>query len=177
MTITGLRQRLENLDGVAAIQLELAESGLSGIRVTLAEGADETMVLERIRSMLVTYGLRSPDPITNARPDPARSGEIETSITPDGEELRVEVRARGERVVQVVEATPLAAAQAVAAGRAKLTGHPEPEVIWIGLDVIGKWKILTILAEVEDDRVGVGSAVVDSGWANALDRAVSRAIE
>ncbi|MGH9894109.1 MAG: hypothetical protein ACREA0_19440, partial [bacterium] len=76
MTIAGLRQRLENLEGVASIQLELAAAGLSGIRVTLSEGAEEAMVLERIRAMLVTYGLRAPEPITGPRLEPVEEADL-----------------------------------------------------------------------------------------------------
>jgi hypothetical protein len=179
VTVTGLRQRLENLDGVASIHLELAETGLSGIRVTLVEGADESQVLEKIRSMLVTYGLRSPTRLEQGPPEPAsekpKAEQIETHIRPEGDGMRVEVRGEGKSVVRQVEATPLAAAAAVAEGRAILEGRPVPKVLWIGLDTIGDWKILTVLVRVEGEDASVGSAVVVSGWAAALDEAVAKA--
>lgn len=179
MTVTGLRQRLENLEGVASIHLELAETGLSGIRVTLIEGADEAHVLEKIRSMLVTYGLRSPGRLEaetpQANPDVPTKDQIETHITPEGDGMRVEVRGEGRSVVRLVDATPLAAAVAVAEGRAILEGKPAPQVLWIGLDIIGDWKILTVLIKDEGEAARVGSAVVVSGWAEALDEAVARA--
>ncbi|MGQ0849446.1 MAG: hypothetical protein ACT4OP_10065 [Actinomycetota bacterium] len=177
MTITGLRQRLENLEGVAGIQLELAEGGLSGIRVTLSEGADEALVLERVRAMLVTYGLRSPDPITEAVSNGGVVDEIEISIAQEGEAMRVVVAGLGEIVVQVVEPTPLAAARAVARGRARLLGRPEPEVLWIGLDLVGDWKILTVLSRLPGGKVTVGAAVVEEGWEPALNIAVARSFE
>ena len=179
MTVTGLRQRLESLEGVASIHLELAESGLSGIRVTLIDGADESHVLERIRSMLVTYGLRSPgrlqDDAQLASPEPTKVDQIETVITPEGDGMRVEVRGDGKSVVRLVDATPLSAAVAVAEGRAILQGRPAPQVVWIGLDVIGDWKILTVLMRDNTEAARVGSSVVTSGWAEALDEAVSKA--
>lgn len=179
MTITGLRQRLENLEGVASIHLELAETGLSGIRVTLIEGADEAHVLERIRSMLVTYGLRSPGRLEhdtpNTPPESPKEDQIETHITPEGDGMRVEIRAEGKSVVRLVDATPLAAAVAVAEGRAILEGRAAPQVLWIGLDVIGDWKILTVLLKDEAESARVGSAVVTSGWAEALDEAMAKA--
>jgi hypothetical protein len=179
MTVTGLRQRLENLEGVASIHLELAETGLSGIRVTLIEGADEAHVLEKIRSMLVTYGLRSPGRLEAeaAKPnaDVPKSDQIETHITPEGDGMRVEVRGEGRSVVRLVDATPLAAAVAVAEGRAILQGKPTPQVLWIGLDIIGDWKILTVLLKDDSGTARVGSAVVISGWAEALDEAVAKA--
>lgn len=173
MTITGLRQRLENLEGVAGIQLELGETGLSGIRVTLRDGADEAQVLERIRSMLITYGLRSPGPLTAAQPEP-KADRIRTSITPEGDGMRVEVKLDDKSVVRLVDASPLAAARAVAEGRAILNEQPAPEILWIGLDAVGDYKILTVLAKA-DDQARVGAAVVGSGWAEALDEAVSKA--
>jgi len=178
MTVTGLRQRLENLEGVASIHLELAETGLSGIRVTLIEGADEANVLERIRSMLVTYGLRSPGRLqddSSITPQPTMTDRIETQITPEGEGMRVEVRGEGRSVVRLVDATPLAAAIAVAEGRAILQGRATPRVLWIGLDVIGDWKVLTVLMKDDSEAAKVGSAVVAAGWAEALDEAVAKA--
>ena len=179
VTVTGLRQRLENLDGVESIHLELAETGLSGIRVTLTDGADEGHVLERIRTMLVTYGLRSPGRLQSAPVQNESAGDlanqIETHITPEGEGMRVEIRGEGRSVVRLVEATPLAAAVAVAEGRALLQGRPAPQVLWIGLDSIGEWKVLTVLLRDEGQPARVGSAVVGAGWAEALDLAVARA--
>jgi hypothetical protein len=179
MTVTGLRQRLENLEGVASIHLELAETGLSGIRVTLMEGADEAHVLEKIRSMLVTYGLRSPGRLEadtlKSVTEAAKTDHIETSITPEGDGMRVEVRGEGRSVVRLVDATPLAAAVAVAEGRAILEGKSTPQVLWIGLDIIGDWKILTVLVKSDGETARVGSAVVISGWAEALDEAVAKA--
>jgi hypothetical protein len=57
--VTGLRSRLEALDGVDSIELELGDDGLEGITVRLAEGADEMSVLDGVRRLLVAYGTRS----------------------------------------------------------------------------------------------------------------------
>jgi hypothetical protein len=179
MSIGGLRQRLENLEGVASIHLELADTGLSGIRVALDEGADESTVLERIRSLLVTYGLRTPTPVSTTPPphDLDAGRVISTRISPEGDGMKVEITAEGETVVKLVEATPFAAAQAVAEGRSQLTGRPVPQVLWIGLDAIGDHRILTVLLKGDDDPPTVGSAVVTDGWAEALDQAVARALD
>lgn len=175
MTIAGLRQRLENLEGVASIQLELADTGLSGIRVTLSEGADEAMVLERIRAMLVTYGLRAPDQMTGSRPEAEDPSDLVAVLSPEGDRLRVEVRGQGETVSAIVDPSPLSAARAVAAARAQLRGQPAPEVMWIGLDQIGAFSVLTILTAQPDEKVSVGSVVVEGDWAQALNRALAAA--
>ncbi|MGH8957389.1 MAG: hypothetical protein ACRDVK_01810 [Acidimicrobiia bacterium] len=175
MTIAGLRQRLENLEGVASIQLELADTGLSGIRVTLSEGAEEAMVLERIRAMLVTYGLRAPEQVTGSRMESADETDLVAVLSQEGERLRVEVRGGGESVSAIVDPSPISAARAVAAARAQLLGQPAPEVVWIGLDQIGSFSVLTILAARADEKVSAGSVVVEGDWAQALNRALAAA--
>ncbi|HJU51190.1 MAG TPA: hypothetical protein VJ815_02540 [Acidimicrobiia bacterium] len=175
MTIAGLRQRLENLEGVASIQLELADTGLSGIRVTLSEGADEAMVLERIRAMLVTYGLRAPEQVTGNRAETEDESELVAVLSQEGDRLRVEVRGQGETVSAIVDPSPLSAARAVAAARAQLRGEPAPEVMWIGLDQIGAFSVLTILTAQPDEKVSAGSVVVEGDWAQALNRALAAA--
>jgi len=58
--MTGLRNRLQAVEGVESIELELGDEGLEGITVRLAEGADEVAVLEGIRRLLVAYGTKAP---------------------------------------------------------------------------------------------------------------------
>lgn len=57
--MTGLKSRLESINGVENIELELGDSGLEGITVRLTEGADELQVLESVRRLLVAYGTAS----------------------------------------------------------------------------------------------------------------------
>lgn len=58
--MTGLRNRLQAVEGVESIELELGDDGLEGITVRVAEGADEVAVLEGIRRLLVAYGTKAP---------------------------------------------------------------------------------------------------------------------
>ncbi|HEY7704824.1 MAG TPA: hypothetical protein VID03_08370 [Acidimicrobiia bacterium] len=177
MTITGLRQRLEGVDGVQGIELELGEGGLSGIKVKLSDGADEGVVLERVRSLLVTYGFRHSQP---QPPEPAptnfRAAATWTRLQADKGGMLVEV-GRGEQVVsRVVEADPVAAAQGVVSARCELDGLDEPQMLWMGLDRIGEWRVLTVLLRFDDEPPSAGCAVVVSGWADALGEAVGRAL-
>ncbi|HEY4606200.1 MAG TPA: hypothetical protein VIH55_01015, partial [Acidimicrobiia bacterium] len=55
-----LRARLEDIPGVASVSLDLEDID-SGIRVKLDDDADESEVLERVRELLVAYGVRSHD--------------------------------------------------------------------------------------------------------------------
>jgi hypothetical protein len=56
--MTGLEQRLRDVEGVSDIVIELSEEGLEGIRVRMNEGTDESEILEEIRRILVAYGLK-----------------------------------------------------------------------------------------------------------------------
>lgn len=125
--MTGLRSRLEALDGVESIELELGDDGLEGITVRLAEGADEVSVLDGVRRLLVAYGTRSarilaasgaevagsPPPVSHevidvdAEPSEmvsespvtvVSSGENEAAmLTPDGERIELSISPAGDR--------------------------------------------------------------------------------
>lgn len=58
--MNGLRSRLESLQGVHSIELELGDEGLEGITIRLEEDADEMSVLDGVRRLLVAYGTKSP---------------------------------------------------------------------------------------------------------------------
>jgi hypothetical protein len=125
--VTGLRSRLEALDGVDSIELELGDDGLEGITVRLAEGADEMSVLDGVRRLLVAYGTRSarilaasgaevassPPPVSHevidvdAEPSEmvseppvtvVSSGEHEAAmVTPEGERIELSIAPAGDR--------------------------------------------------------------------------------
>jgi hypothetical protein len=63
----------------------------------------------------------------------------------------------------------------VAAARAQLLGQSAPEVMWIGLDQIGAFSVLTVLAARTDEKVSAGAAVVEGDWGQALSRALAAA--
>lgn len=125
--MNGLRSRLQALEGVESIELELGEDGLEGITVRLAKGADEMTVLEGVRRLLVAYGTRSarilatsgaevagsPPPATHevidvdAAPSEmvgeppvtvVSSGEAEAAmVTPEGERIELSIAPAGDR--------------------------------------------------------------------------------
>jgi hypothetical protein len=125
--------------------------------------------------MLVTYGLKAPDPSTEPSLRAVADNELITTLSQEGDRMRVEVRSRNESVSAIVDPSPLSAARAVAAARAQLLGHPPPEVMWIGLDQIGAFSVLTVLAAREGEQVSAGSSVVEGDWAEALSRALAAA--
>jgi len=64
--MNGFKSRLESVPGVESIELELGDEGLEAITVRLADDADELMVLEGVRRLLVAYGTRSPRVLATA---------------------------------------------------------------------------------------------------------------
>ena len=93
----GLTSRLEEIPGVASVTVDLTEEG-GGINIRLLPGADEAGVMERLRTILVAYGVRSPRPETveEALPEPTGPPElrglgIEARIVPLEKGARVEV--------------------------------------------------------------------------------------
>lgn len=80
--MTGLRSRLEAVQGVESIELDLGADGLSGITVRLMEGADEVAVLEGIRRLLVAYGTKTPREVVSSGP-PVIADEPEPEVFDD----------------------------------------------------------------------------------------------
>lgn len=91
-SMTGLEQRLRDVEGVADIVIELSDDGLDGIRVRMQEGTDESAVLEEIRRILVAYGLKGSTrkrTSTTARiPELELEGDTDVSDTADVVDLR-----------------------------------------------------------------------------------------
>lgn len=90
--MTGLEQRLRDVEGVSDIVIELGDEGLDGIRVRMNEGTDESAVLEEIRRILVAYGLKGSTrrrASTSAPiPELELEGDADTEIIPGIVDLR-----------------------------------------------------------------------------------------
>lgn len=119
--MTGLQSRIESLQGVESVELELGEGGLEGITVRIEPGADEMSVLDGVRRLLVAYGARSSRVLArsgggeepaDASPDgeghepPVKvmkdSGEAATMMTATGSEIQLSVSPVGEGRAQVI---------------------------------------------------------------------------
>lgn len=90
--MTGLEQRLRDVEGVSDIVIELSDEGLDGIRVRMQEGTDESAVLEEIRRILVAYGLkgstRRRTVVSPPIPELELGGDSDASDVPDIVDLR-----------------------------------------------------------------------------------------
>lgn len=101
--MTGLKSRLESIEGVESIELELGDEGLQGITVRLAEGADELGVLDHVRRLLVAYGTGGASSLASAPPASvgAEPGGQPASVSVGGE--AGEQPAVAHRVIDVDE--------------------------------------------------------------------------
>lgn len=174
---TGLTTRLEEIPGVASVVVDLTESG-GGINVRLEPGADEILVMDTLRSVLVAYGVRSPSPpklrphLSTATVDEAALG-VDVEITPLKAGARVEVATKNIRSFRVVAATPNAIAQGLADAWCQVIGRVPIEVAEVNVDDHGTMTVSTLDA----GRESQGSASVASGWEDALARAVGMALQ
>ena len=170
-----LSSRLQDIPGVASVAVDLTDSG-GGINVRLEPGADEAAVMEKLRTLLVAYGVRS------AHPPKLRFGRqprhvvgplpVDIKITPlDGGKARVEVATKVIRSFRVVSANPMALAQGLAETWCQVIGKIPVEVT--GVEVSGG--MLRVVISGEDSETE-GVAPIADGWEEALGRAVGRAL-
>lgn len=167
--------RLNEIDGVESVRIDLDDPD-GGISVRLSEDADERAVLDDVRGLLVTYGVRG-------RPRELRIGGshideevasvpgVEARITPIQGGARIEVATEKVSSFRVVPANPAAIAQGLSDA-------------WC--QVIGKVPVDVVRVRLRDDRLSIevsdgetqstGEAEVSSGWTRALTGAVGRAI-
>ena len=183
-----LTARLQDIPGVAQVVVDLDESS-GGIHVRLQPGADEDAVLEKMRGLLVAYGLRPREGQDAAvgrqqQPDTAAGTILEPAATPaDGDDLgvevtitpivggaRVEVASEKVRSFRVVKPTPMAIAQGVADAWCQVVGSAPFMVTGVALENS------ELVVSVRDGEMeAIGRADPSEGWSVAVPRAVGRA--
>ena len=170
-----LVERLQDIPGVASVSLNL-EDVESGIRVRLDENADEAEVLERVRALLVAYGIRSPDQgsmeIGNRLAQARAALGVDVRISPVKGGARVEVIGTAIRSFRLVPSTPMAIAQGLSDAWCQVLGRIPLEVGKVSLSNEGVLSV--VVTDGKDERVG-RSDIVD-GWTMALSLAVGRAM-
>jgi hypothetical protein len=170
-----LISRLEDIPGVASVSLDL-EDIESGIKVKLDNDADEDEVLEKVRELLVAYGVRSHDHPTLqigqshfGRVSVDIGVAIEVAQIPGG--ARVEVVGQSVRSFRVVPATPDAIAQGMSDAWCQVLGRIPVEVTRVTQEG-GSLKV--IVTDGQRERIGTGDLTY--GWTYALASAVGKAI-
>jgi hypothetical protein len=170
-----LVERLQDIPGVASVSLNL-EDVESGIRVRLDENADEAEVLERVRALLVAYGIRSPDQgsmeIGNRLAQARAALGVDVRISPVKGGARVEVIGTAIRSFRLVPSTPMAIAQGLSDAWCQVLGRIPLEVGKVSLSNEGVLSV--VVTDGKDERVG-SSDILD-GWTMALSLAVGRAM-
>lgn len=171
-----LISRLEDIPGVAAVALDLDDVE-SGIKVKLEDDADEADVLDRVRELLVAYGVRSHDHPT-LQINQSRFGRVGVDIgvavevTPIKGGARVEVVGQSVRSFRVVAPTPTAIAQGLSDAWCQVLGRIPMEITRVGLGRDGSLQV--VANDGVEERVGHGD--LDYGWTYALASAVGKAI-
>lgn len=174
--MSNLANRLEDIPGVASVTVDLTEDG-GGINIKLIPGANEVEVMERLRTVLIAYGVRSskPESVEGAFPEKSASLVplgVRVRITPLESGARVEVEGKNVRSFRVVAANPRAIAQGVADAWCRVAGKIPVEIVDVSLGDRGELEVVASDGETET----VGIADVGEGWESALARAVGRAI-
>ena len=172
----GLASRLQEIPGVDSVTVDLTESG-GGINVRLEPGADEMLVMDKLRSLLVAYGVRSPSPpeLRPHRSEPTEADGnlgVDVEITPIDGGARVEVATENVRSFRVVAATPTAIAQGLADAWCQVTGRIPVEVVKVAVGDNGTLTVSLSNGKWQTE----GSASVEAGWEDALAQAVGLAL-
>jgi hypothetical protein len=170
-----LASRLEDIPGVESVTVDLTEDG-GGINIRLTPGADENEVLERLRTVLIAYGVRSPGPEPAAEDEEEEASAealgVDITITPLDEGARVEAQTKSVRSFRLVAATPLSIAQGVADAWCQVVGRVPVEVTEVRVTPEGG---LLVTAEAGGMET-TGGANIEIGWEPALTLAVGRAV-
>jgi copper chaperone CopZ len=172
--VSPLAGRLQNIPGVASVVVDLTESG-GGINVRLEPGADEVAVMERVRELLVAYGVRSPNEPKLRLGRQPRHVEgplpVDVRITPIESGARVEVATKVVRSFRLVAANPTAVAQGLADAWCQVIGKIPLEIVAVASD--GNQLTVTASDGVTERS---GSGDISAGRVEALARAVGKAI-
>lgn len=174
---SSLASRLGDIPGVASVVVDLDGFG-RGIDVRLEPGADEAVVMEKLRALLAAYGVRRDrQPMMSlgrsSRNDPLANVGVQVHITPLNNGARVEVATASVKSFRVVASTPLSVAQGLADAWCQVIGRVPVEIVGVSVDESGH----LVVSASDGERETRGSADIEKGWVEALTAAVAGALE
>lgn len=172
--MSNLAARLEDLPGVASVVVDLDDAESGGIRVRLEPDADEAEVMERVRALLVAYGVRSASSrLRVGRATFAGEGDIgvDVRITPVKGGARIEVIGSTVRSFRIAPPNPSAIAQALADAWCQVLGRIPVEIVRVGRGDDGGVVVVASNGTIES----MGRAGLEAGWEMAIARAVGEA--
>ena len=173
---TKLVNRIQDIPGVAAVSLDLEDPEAGGINVRLEPDADEMEVLERVRGLLVAYGVRSQGYPTlrvgRTRMTGDRRLGVDVRITPIKGGARVEVVGNTVRSFRVVPPDPTVIAQGLADAWCQVLGRVPVEISRVSVTDDKTLEVVALDAPIER----TGEAELTDGWTQALALAVGEAI-
>jgi len=173
---TNLVNRIQDIPGVAAVSLDLEDPEAGGINVRLEPDADEMEVLERVRGLLVAYGVRSQGYPTlrvgRTRITGDRRLGVDVRITPIKGGARVEVVGNTVRSFRVVPPEPTVIAQGLADAWCQVLGRAPVEISRVSVTDDKTLEVVALDAPIER----TGEAELTDGWTQALALAVGEAI-
>ena len=172
---SSLASRLGDIPGVASVVIDLDGFG-RGIDVRLEPGADEAVVMERLRALLAAYGVRRDRQATMSvgrAADPMANIDVEVAITPIESGARVEVATSSVKSFRIVASTPLAVAQGLADAWCQVVGRVPIEIVGVSID--DQRRLVLVASDGEKEARGVGD--ISRGWVEALTVAVAGVLD
>lgn len=174
---SSLASRLGDIPGVASVVVDLDGFG-RGIDVRLEPGADETVVMEKLRALLAAYGVRKDRaPAMSVgragRKESLSARDVKVTITPMDNGARIEVATSTVKSFRVVAATPLSLAQGLADAWCQVIGRVPVEIVAVAVDEQDR----LVVTASDGDHEGSGVAPTENGWLEALTAAVSSALD
>ncbi|HLF60334.1 MAG TPA: hypothetical protein VI980_04045 [Acidimicrobiia bacterium] len=171
-----LVDRIQDIPGVAAVSLDLEDPEAGGINVRLEPDADEMEVLERVRALLVAYGVRSQGypalRVGRTRITGDSRLGVDVRITPIKGGARVEVIGRNVRSFRVVPPDPNVIAQGLADAWCQVLGRVPVEISRVSVTDGRTLEVVAMDSTIER----IGAADLTEGWTEALALAVGEAI-
>jgi hypothetical protein len=172
---SSLASRLGDIPGVASVVIDLDGFG-RGIDVRLEPGADEAVVMEKLRALLAAYGVRKdrqPVMSVGRSQDTLTPLGVEVSITPINGGARIEVATPTVKSFRIVAATPLSLAQGLADAWCQVIGRVPIEVT--GVSVTDQGRLVVTATDGEHEARGEGD--ISTGWVEALATSVAGVLE